>query len=311
MIKHLLSIDDLSTDEIDNLMQVTDNFAQIGKRPIKKVPTLRGRTVINLFYESSTRTRTSFEIAGKRLSADVVNISAATSAVAKGESLKDTAKTVCAMDADAVIVRHSSSGAPQLIRNWLGDRISVVNAGDGMHEHPTQALLDLYTLRQEFEDLKGLNVCVLGDILHSRVARSVIKLFSKSGLSVSVFGPGTMIPPGIEQIGCRVEKDLESALSGKDIIYLLRIQLERRNGKDFPSASEYATYYGLNKLKSGLLKQNVRIMHPGPINRGLEISSDFADMPYALMDRQVESGVSLRMAVLFWLLAGEGELHHE
>lgn len=311
MVKHLLSVDDLGIDEIDNLMQITDSFAQIGKRPIKKVPTLRGKTIINLFYESSTRTRTSFEIAGKRLSADVVNITSSTSATSKGESLKDTAKTICAMDVDAVVVRHSSSGAPQLIKNWLGDRISVVNAGDGMHEHPTQALLDLYTLKQEFGDLKGLNVCVLGDILHSRVARSVIKLFSKSGLNVSVFGPGTMIPPGIEQLGCRVEEDLESALSGKDVIYLLRIQLERRAGKDFPSASEYAAYFGLNKQRSGLLQENVRIMHPGPINRGLEISSDFADMPYALIDRQVESGVSLRMAALFWLLAGDGELHHE
>lgn len=311
MVKHLLSIDDLGIDEIDNLMQITDSFAQIGKRPIKKVPTLRGKTIINLFYESSTRTRTSFEIAGKRLSADVVNITSSTSATSKGESLKDTAKTICAMDVDAVVVRHSSSGAPQLIKNWLGDRISVVNAGDGMHEHPTQALLDLYTLKQEFGDLKGLNVCVLGDILHSRVARSVIKLFSKSGLNVSVFGPGTMIPPGIEQLGCKVEKDLQSALIGKDIVYLLRIQLERRSGKDFPSASEYAAYYGLNRQRFGLLKENVRIMHPGPINRGLEISSDFADMPYALIDRQVESGVSVRMAILFWLLAGDGELHHE
>lgn len=311
MIKHLISIDDLSVGDLDNLMQISDNFAPIGKRPIKKVPTLRGKTIINLFYESSTRTRTSFEIAGKRLSADVVNINSSTSATSKGESLKDTVKTICAMDADAVVIRHSSSGAPQLVKNWLGDQISVVNAGDGMHEHPTQALLDLYTLKREFGDLKGLNVCVLGDVLHSRVARSVIKLFAKSGLNVSVYGPGTMIPPGVEELGCIIEKDLGSALSDKDIIYLLRIQLERGEGTDFPSPSEYAAFYGLNKQNSQYLKEGVRVMHPGPINRGLEISSDFADMPYALIDMQVESGVAVRMAILFWLLAGEGELHHE
>lgn len=302
--KHLLSIDDLTDDDIESLMESSDFFSEIGKRAIKKVPTLRGKTVVNLFYESSTRTRTSFELAGKRLSADVINISANTSAVSKGESLKDTAKTLNAMNVDAVVIRHSSSGAPHILKNWLDGSVSVINAGDGMHEHPTQALLDLYTLRKEFGKLEGLNVVLVGDIGHSRVARSVIKLFSRQGINVSVFGPQTMIPVEIESFGCKQVSELDKAIKDNDVIYLLRVQVERGAGINFPSPAEYAMLYGINNSRRAML-DSIKIMHPGPVNRGIEISSEIADLSFALIDRQVESGVALRMAVLFRLLAGE------
>lgn len=304
-MQHLVSVDDLSIKDIDKLIENSKYFADIIKRPIKKVPALQGKTIVSLFYESSTRTRVSFELAAKRLSADIVNIAANTSAVMKGESFKDTARTLYAMDTDAIIIRHPCSGAPHLLRNWLGKSVTIVNAGDGINEHPTQAILDLYTMKKELGDVEGLNVCILGDTSHSRVARSVIKLFNKYGLNVSVYSPGTMIPFAIQEMGCKIEPNIEKALKDKDVIYLLRLQLERGAGREFPSIEEYAKFYGINQSNLHLIGDKTRIMHPGPINRGVELSSELVDLPVALIDRQVERGIEIRMAILFWLLAGE------
>lgn len=308
-VRHLISIEDIKAEEIDKLMDDSKYFAEIGSRPIKKVPALRGKTIVNLFYESSTRTRLSFELAAKRLSADVINIATNVSAVTKGESFKDTARTLNAMDIDAIVIRHPCSGAPYLLKKWLNGSVVIVNAGDGMNEHPTQALLDLYTLKMEFKSVKGLNICLFGDISHSRVARSIIRLFNKYGLNVSVFSPHTMLPYNVESLGCKIEPDIKSAVRDKHVIYLLRLQLERGAGVDFPTVSEYANYFSISNETVHLIDKNVRIMHPGPINRGVEISSELADMPLSLINRQVERGIEIRMAILFWLLAGE--MQHE
>lgn len=306
MRRHLISVSDLSKNEVEHMLQIADSFLEIGERPIKKVPTLRGHTIINLFYEPSTRTRTSFELAAKRLSADVVNITAGSSAVAKGESLKDTGKTLSAMGVDAVVIRHPSSGSPNLLSKWTN--ALVINAGDGTHEHPTQALLDLYTLKKQFgglEKINGLKMLITGDILHSRVARSNILLLSSFGVDITVVAPKTLIPVGIESLGCKVSYSMDKVISSADIMYLLRMQLERQDGSRLPSLREYAVDFGLNTGRLREAKKSILIMHPGPINRGVEISSDVADNDNVLITDQVENGMAVRMAVLFALLGGE------
>jgi aspartate carbamoyltransferase catalytic subunit len=300
--KDLLGIKDLSQEEILLILNTAESLKEISTRDIKKVPALRGKTIINLFYEPSTRTRTSFEIAGKRLSADVVNISVSTSSVAKGETLKDTAKNLEAMNPDAVVIRHQSSGAPNFIAKIL--KCSVINAGDGAHEHPTQALLDLFTIKEKKKELKGLKVSIIGDIAHSRVARSNIYAMNKMGMEVTVAGPATMMPADIRKMGVRVFKDLNKAIENADVIMMLRIQLERQEKGLFPSIREYSRLFGLNLEKLKNAKKDVIIMHPGPINRGVEISADVADGPYSLILDQVTNGVAVRMAVLHLLAGG-------
>ncbi len=303
--KDLLGIKELSKEEIALILDQTKSFKEISTRTIKKVPALRGRTIINLFLEPSTRTRTSFELAAKRLSADVVNISGTTSAVAKGESLKDTAKTLEAMNADLVIIRHSASGAPHFLAKLL--RCGVVNAGDGTHEHPTQALLDLFTINEKFNRLEGVKVAIIGDIAHSRVARSNILALNKMGASVILVGPPTLIPPEIEEMGCEISYDLDSVLPEADVVYALRIQLERQKESLFPSLREYTTLFGMNKRRAELLRKDSLIMHPGPMNRGIEITAEVADLPQSVVTNQVENGVAVRMALLY-LLIGGGEV---
>lgn len=305
--KDLLGTKDLSPEEILLILDTAESMKEISSRDIKKVPALRGKTIINLFYESSTRTRTSFEIAGKRLSADVVNISVSTSSVVKGETLKDTAKNLEAMNPDAVVIRHSSSGAPYFISKIL--RCSVINAGDGAHEHPTQALLDLFTIREKLvlrgaKELKGLKVSIIGDIAHSRVARSNIYAMNKMGMDVTVSGPSTLIPVDIEKMGVKVVKDVVKAIEGADVIIMLRIQLERQEKGLFPSIREYSRLFGLNTEKLKNAKEDVIIMHPGPMNRGVEISADVADGQYSLILDQVTNGVAVRMAILHLLTGG-------
>ena len=305
--KDLLGTKDLSPEEILLILDTAESMKEISSRDIKKVPALRGKTIINLFYESSTRTRTSFEIAGKRLSADVVNISVSISSVVKGETLKDTAKNLEAMNPDAVVIRHSSSGAPDFISKLL--RCSVINAGDGAHEHPTQALLDLFTIREKLvlrgaKELKGLKVSIIGDITHSRVARSNIYAMNKMGMDVTVSGPSTLIPVDIEKMGVKVSTDVKKAIEGADVIIMLRIQLERQEKGLFPSIREYSRLFGLNTEKLKNAKEDVIIMHPGPMNRGVEISADVADGQYSLILDQVTNGVAVRMAVLHLLTGG-------
>ena len=305
--KDLIGTKDLSPEEILLILDTAESMKEISSRDIKKVPALRGKTIINLFYESSTRTRTSFEIAGKRLSADVVNISVSTSSVVKGETLKDTAKNLEAMNPDAVVIRHSSSGAPDFISKLL--RCSVINAGDGAHEHPTQALLDLFTIREKLvlrgaKELKGLKVSIIGDITHSRVARSNIYAMNKMGMDVTVSGPSTLIPVDIEKMGVKVSTDVKKAIEGADVIIMLRIQLERQEKGLFPSIREYSRLFGLNTEKLKNAKEDVIIMHPGPMNRGVEISADVADGQYSLILDQVTNGVAVRMAVLHLLTGG-------
>ena len=305
--KDLLGTKDLSPEEILLILNTAESMKEISSRDIKKVPALRGKTIINLFYESSTRTRTSFEIAGKRLSADVVNISVSTSSVVKGETLKDTAKNLEAMNPDAVVIRHSSSGAPDFISKIL--RCSVINAGDGAHEHPTQALLDLFTIREKLvlrgaKELKGLKVSIIGDITHSRVARSNIYAMNKMGMDVTVSGPSTLIPVDIEKMGVKVFTDVKKAIEGADVIIMLRIQLERQEKGLFPSIREYSRLFGLNTEKLKNAKEDVIIMHPGPMNRGVEISADVADGQYSLILDQVTNGVAVRMAILHLLTGG-------
>ena len=300
--KDLLGTKDLSPEEILLILNTAESMKEISSRDIKKVPALRGKTIINLFYESSTRTRTSFEIAGKRLSADVVNISVSTSSVAKGETLRDTAKNLEAMNPDAVVIRHSSSGASEYIAKIL--RCPVINAGDGAHEHPTQALLDLFTIREKKKELKGLKVSIIGDIAHSRVARSNIYAMNKMGMDVTVSGPSTLIPVDIEKIGVKVVNDVVKAIEGADVIIMLRIQLERKEKGLFPSIREYSRLFGLNTEKLKNAKEDVIIMHPGPMNRGVEISADVADGQYSLILDQVTNGVAVRMAVLHLLTGG-------
>jgi aspartate carbamoyltransferase catalytic subunit len=303
--KDILGIKDLSVDEINLILETAESFLEISTRKIKKVPTLRGKTIINLFYEASTRTRTSFEIAGKRLSADTINISASTSSVVKGETLIDTARNLEAMNPDVIVLRHSAAGAPHLLASLV--KQSIINAGDGAHEHPTQALLDMMTIKEHKGKIAGLKVAIIGDIEHSRVARSNIYGLSKMGASVVLAGPATMLPRDIEQMGVKVFTRLDDAITNADVVMMLRIQLERQKQSIFPSLREYSQHYCLNRNNIKLAKKDVIVMHPGPINRGVEISPDIADDPsYSVILDQVNKGVAVRMALLY-LLTGGGE----
>jgi aspartate carbamoyltransferase catalytic subunit len=302
--KDLLSIADLSAAEIDLLLTTAKSFAEVGERPIKKVPTLRGKTVVNLFFESSTRTRSSFEIAEKRLSADSLNFSASGSALSKGESLIDTAMNLQAMAPDLIVIRHAYPGAPHMLARRL--KAGVINAGDGAHEHPTQALLDAYTIREHKGKLAGLQVAIVGDIEHSRVVRSNIHLLTKMGAKVTVAGPRTLMPVDVEKMGVAVAYTLDEAIRGADVVMMLRVQLERQGRMAFPSAKEYFNLFGLTTERLKAAKEDVILMHPGPMNRGIEIASEVADGPYSVILEQVTHGVSVRMAVLY-LLSGVHE----
>jgi len=304
MKKDLLGIADLSSDEIYRVLDTAEAMREIGERPIKKVPTLRGKTVVNLFYEPSTRTRTSFEIAEKRLSADTLNVAVAASSVLKGETLADTALNIEAMAPDMIVLRHASSGACHLLARIC--RSKIINAGDGMHEHPTQALLDAFTIRQHKGHLDGLKIAIVGDLLHSRVLRSNVLLLTKLGAEVWVSGPPTLVPPGIERFGVRVSTSVDEAVTDADVIMMLRIQQERMQGAFFPSLREYYNVFGLTPERVRRARSDVIIMHPGPMNRGVEIASEVADGAYSVILEQVANGVAVRMAVLY-LLAGEVE----
>jgi len=301
--KDILGIKELSVDEINLILETAESFLEISTRKIKKVPTLRGKTIINLFYEASTRTRTSFEIAGKRLSADTINISASTSSVVKGETLIDTARNLEAMNPDVIVIRHSASGAPQMLASLV--KQSIINAGDGAHEHPTQALLDMMTIKEHKKKIAGLKVAIIGDIEHSRVARSNIYGLSKMGADVVLAGPATMLPRDIEQMGVKVFNKMDEAIEGADVVMMLRIQLERQKQSIFPSLREYSQHYCLNRNNIKLAKKDVIVMHPGPINRGVEISPDIADdSSYSVILDQVNKGVAVRMALLYLLTGG-------
>ncbi|UCG51179.1 MAG: aspartate carbamoyltransferase catalytic subunit [Candidatus Latescibacterota bacterium] len=300
--KDLLGLEGMSAKEIGLILDTAVSFKEISERPVKKVPALRGKTVVNLFFEPSTRTRASFELAEKRLSADSVNISKAGSSVAKGESLRDTAENLEAMKIDVIVIRHGSAGAPHFLASLLD--ASVVNAGDGAHEHPTQGLLDIFTLREKLEDLKGRKITIIGDIAHSRVARSNIFGLVTLGARVTVCGPPTMIPPRINDLGVEVETNLRRAVEDADALNVLRIQLERQKVSLFPSLAEYANVYGINRERLAWLKPSCLIMHPGPMNRGVEISQDVADGDRAVILEQVTNGVAVRMAVLYLLCEG-------
>jgi aspartate carbamoyltransferase catalytic subunit len=302
--KDLLGIADLSAGEIELILDTADSFAEIGERPIKKVPTLRGKTVINLFFEASTRTRSSFEIAEKRLSADNINFSTSGSALEKGETLVDTAMNLQAMAPDLVVIRHAHPGVPHMLASRI--KAGVINAGDGAHEHPTQALLDAYTIRRHKKKIAGLKVAILGDIEHSRVVRSNIHLLHKLGAKVTVGGPRTLMPVAMERMGVEVAYSLDEAIQGADVIMMLRVQLERQGKMSFPSIREYFQLFGLTTERLKAAKDDVIIMHPGPMNRGVEISSELADGPYSVILEQVTHGVSVRMAVLY-LLSGVHE----
>ena len=304
MTKDLLAISDLSSEEIKLILDTAEAMQEIGERPIKKVPTLRGKTVVNLFYEPSTRTRTSFEIAEKRLSADTLNIAVAASSVLKGETLADTAMNIEAMAPDMIVLRHPSSGACHLLARLCRSRI--INAGDGMHEHPTQALLDAFTIRERKGRIEGLKITIVGDLLHSRVLRSNIALLTKLGAEVCACGPRTLIPAGLERHGVTVSTSVDEAVTGADVIMMLRIQQERMQGAFFPSVREYFQTFGMTAARVARAKADVIIMHPGPMNRGVEIASDVADGPYSVILEQVANGVAVRMAVLY-LLAGGAE----
>ncbi len=301
--KNLLGIQELTKEEIRAILDTAESFKEILTRPIKKVPTLRGKTVINLFHEPSTRTRISFEIAGKRLSADTINISPSTSSLTKGESLKDMAKTLEAMNPDIIVLRHSAPGAPHLMAREA--KFSVINAGDGAHEHPTQALVDLLTIQEHKGKIENLQIAIVGDILHSRVARSNIYALTKMGARVKLIGPPSLLPPYIEKLGVTTEYNLEKGIKDCDVIILLRIQLERQNKLFFPSIREYARLYGITMEKLKPLRKEILIMHPGPINRGIEIDPLVADAPISLILDQVTNGVAIRMALLYLILGGE------
>ena len=302
--RHLLGIEPLVSQDIQTILDTADALREILDRPIKKVPALRGKTVINLFYEPSTRTRSSFEVAERVLSADSLSIATAASSVTKGETLLDTAKNLEAMNPDMVIMRHASSGAPHFLARHC--RFSVVNAGDGAHEHPTQALLDALTMRQRKGRLKGLRVAIVGDILHSRVARSNLWLLSKMGASVVLCGPPTLLPPGIEALA-PVTYRIDEAVEGADIVMMLRLQMERMSGGFIPTTREYFRHFGLTEERVRRAKKDVLVMHPGPMNRGVEIASEVADGPYSVILDQVTNGVAVRMAVLYLLLGGSAE----
>ena len=307
-MKHLLSAADLTRDEAVALLDTAVELAAVADRPVTKLPTLRGRTVVNLFFEDSTRTRISFEAAAKRLSADVINFSAKGSSVSKGESLKDTALTLEAMGADAVVIRHSSSGAPHRLAHsgWIQGQ--VVNAGDGTHEHPTQALLDAFTIRRSLGgdkgDLAGLRVTIVGDVLHSRVARSNVLLLDTLGAEVTLIAPPTLVPVGVSNWPCRVSYDIDEALRDTDAVMMLRVQRERMKGTFFPSEREYSRRYGLDGRRLETLPEHAIVMHPGPMNRGVEIAAEVADSPRSVIVQQVTNGVSVRMAVLYTMLGG-------
>jgi aspartate carbamoyltransferase catalytic subunit len=306
--RHLISAAELSRDDAVLILDTAAELASVAGRPIRKLPTLRGLTVVNLFYEDSTRTRTSFEAAAKRLSADVINFSARGSSVAKGESFKDTALTLEAMGADAVVVRHSASGAAHRLAGWVTG--SVINAGDGTHEHPTQALLDAFTIRQRLGPgggLDGVRVTIVGDVLHSRVARSNVLLLSTLGAEVTLVAPPTLIPYAVERWPCRVSYDFDTELRKSDVVMMLRVQQERMNAAYFPSIREYRRRYGLDGGRMALLPEHAIVMHPGPMNRGVEIAAEVADSPRSTIVAQVSNGVTVRMAVLYLLLGGAGE----
>jgi len=302
--KHLLDIESLAAEEITTVLDTARAFKAVGERAIKKVPALRGKTVVNLFIEPSTRTRISFELAALRLTADVINFTAEASSLKKGETLKDTARNLEALNADIIIIRHSAAGAPHFLSRFLN--ASVINAGDGAHEHPTQALLDTFTIRERRGKIAGLNVTILGDILYSRVARSNIWALTKLGANVTLCGPSTLVPRVFEQMGCRVTYDVDEAIADADIINLLRIQHERQRRTMFPSLHEYTSLFGLSKERLGRTKSEVLIMHPGPINRGVEIDSEIADSGRSVILEQVTNGLAVRMAVLFLVNGGKG-----
>ena len=301
-MKHILGMNYLSKDDIERILETAESFSEVNVRRIKKLPTLRGLTVVNLFLEPSTRTRTSFEIAAKRLSADTINFSASASATVKGESLRDTAATLSAMSCDLVVVRHKYAGAPRMLADVMD--CSVVNGGDGMHEHPTQALLDLYTMKRSLGHLEGLTVGIVGDIAHSRVAGSLIPALRKVGATPVVIAPPTLLPCRPDVLGAEVVLDLDEALPSLDVAYMLRVQMERADGMPFPSLREYARFYGMNAARLAGMKPGAIVMHPGPMNRGVEISADVADGARSLVLEQVESGVAVRMAVMYLLLGG-------
>jgi aspartate carbamoyltransferase catalytic subunit len=301
--KHLLGLERMNADEINLILNTAESFKEISERPVKKVPALRGKTIANLFYEPSTRTRISFELAEKRLSADTVNFSASTSSVRKGETLRDTAENIQAMKVDMIVMRHGASGAPHFLSGLLD--ASVINAGDGTHEHPTQGLLDIYTLREKWGDVAGRKVVIIGDITHSRVARSNIFGLVTLGANVTVCGPPTMIPPHLGRLGVAVEPDVRKAVEGADAVNVLRIQLERQKTSLFPSADEYARVFGVSNDVLAHAKPECIVMHPGPMNRGVEISQDVADGERAVILEQVTNGVAVRMAVLYLLSGGE------
>lgn len=308
-MKHLLSIDDLTIADAIQVLDTAEELAKVSDGPMKKLPTLRGKTVVNLFFEDSTRTRISFEAAAKRLSADVINFSAKGSSVSKGESLKDTALTLQAMGADAVVIRHGASGAAKRLADARWTEGAVINAGDGTHEHPSQALLDAFTIRKHLargaSDLAGLKVAIVGDILHSRVARSNVLLLKKLGAAVTLIAPPTLLPVGVEGWEVNIAYSLDEVIEQVDAIIMLRIQLERMSDSFFPNAREYSQYYGLNRTRLQRMKPEAIVMHPGPMNRGLEITADAADSGRSVIVEQVSNGISVRMAILYLLLAGE------
>ena len=295
--KDLLALEDLSKEEIELILKTAESFKEVSAREVKKVPALRGKSIANLFFESSTRTRTSFEVAAKRLSADTINFSSSGSSTSKGESLSDTAKNIEAMQVDTIVMRHSSSGSAEYLSKVV--KAGVINAGDGIHEHPTQGLLDIFTVKEKKKNIAGLKVCLIGDILHSRVARSNIWGLTKLGAKVTVCGPPTLIPRGIEKLGVNVEYDVDKAIKDQDVLNILRIQLERQSGAFFPSIREYAAEYGVSMDRMKKAKSDVIIMHPGPINRGVELAAEVADGPNSVILEQVTNGIAVRMAVLF------------
>jgi aspartate carbamoyltransferase catalytic subunit len=303
MIPHLLSIEDLSAEDITQILDTAGSLKEIALRPIKKVPTLRGRTVCNLFFEDSTRTRISFEIAAKRLSADVINFSAKGSSVSKGESLKDTALTLQAMGVDAIVVRHSASGAPQQLTQWVDAK--VLNAGDGWHQHPTQALLDLFTIRERLGHIEGLRVAVVGDVFHSRVARSLVQALVIMGAEVTLVGPPTLLPPRVETWGAAISHHIDEVLPKTDVVYMLRVQRERMAQQFFPSSREYARIWGMDPQRMVKLPESAIVMHPGPMNRGVEISADVADAESSVITDQVTNGIAVRMSCLYLMLGGQ------
>jgi aspartate carbamoyltransferase catalytic subunit len=305
-VNHLLSISDLGVDGIDDILRLTDSFVEVSERPIPKVPALRGKTVVSLFYEDSTRTRLSFETAAKRLSADTMTFSVSSSSVKKGESIRDTVQTIEAMGVDAIVVRHHSAGVPWQIAGWSSS--AVINAGDGWHEHPTQALLDCYTIRQRLGSLEGRSVAIVGDVKHSRVARSDVLAFTMLGAEVTLVAPPTLLPPSLDGWPVSVSNELDEVLPKVDVAYLLRMQRERQSEALLPSLREYTARFGLTQRRAQLLGPDAIVMHPGPMNRGVEIAAEVADLPNAVIVDQVRNGVAVRMAVLFLLLGSGSQL---